>query len=109
MIAYACRQLKDFEKNYSTHDLELAVVVFTLKMWRHYWYSVYYDTYTDHKNLKYIFTQKGLNTKRPGDLLQPLNIPEWKREEIMKDFMSGSSKSLKSYDSIWVIVDQMTR
>ena len=63
VIAYAYRQLKDFEENYPTHDLELATVMFALKMWRHYWYGVHYDTYTDHKNLKYTFTQKGLNTK----------------------------------------------
>ena len=56
MIASASQQLKDFEKNYPTHDLELATVVFALKMWIHYWYGVYCDTYTDNKNLKYIFT-----------------------------------------------------
>ena len=58
VIAYASRQLKDYEKNYLTHDLELAAVVFVLKMWRHYLYGVYCDIYTDHKNLKYIFTKK---------------------------------------------------
>ena len=36
VIAYASRQLKDYEKNYLTHDLELAAMVFVLKMWRHY-------------------------------------------------------------------------
>ena len=56
IIAYASRQLKDYEKNYLTHDLELASMVFTLKMWRHYLYGVHCDIYTDHKNLKYIFT-----------------------------------------------------
>ena len=61
VIAYASRQLKDYEKNYPTHDLELAIVVFALKMWRHYLYGVHCDIYTDHKNLKYIFTQKKLN------------------------------------------------
>ena len=61
VIAYASRQLKDYEKNYPTHDLELAIVVFALKMWRHYLYGVHCDISTDHKNLKYIFTQKELN------------------------------------------------
>ena len=56
VIAYASRQLKDYEKNYPTHDLEFAVVLFALKVWRHYLYSVYCDIYTDHWNLKYIFT-----------------------------------------------------
>ena len=63
VIAYASHQLKDFEMNYPTHDLELAAVMFALKMWRHYWYDVHCNIYTDHKNLKYTFTQKGLNTK----------------------------------------------
>ena len=56
VITYASHQLKDYEKNYPTHDLELAVVVFALKMWRHYLYGVHCDIYTNHKNLKYIFT-----------------------------------------------------
>ena len=56
VITYASRQLKDYEKHYLTHDLELAAMVFALTMWRHYLYDVHYDIYTDHKNLKYIFT-----------------------------------------------------
>ena len=56
VIAYASRQLKDYEKNYPKHDLELAAVVSALKMWRHYLYGVHCNIYTDHKNLKYIFT-----------------------------------------------------
>ena len=61
VIAYVSHQLKDYEKNYPAHDLELAVVVFSLKMWRHYLYGVHCDIYTDHKNLKYTFTHKELN------------------------------------------------
>ena len=61
MIVYASHQVKDFEKNYPTYDLELATVVFALKMLRHYLYDVNYDIYTDQKNLKYIFIQKELN------------------------------------------------
>ena len=64
VIAYASRQLKDYEKNYPIQDLELAGVVFALKMCRHYLYYVHYDIYTDHKNLKYIFTQKELNMRQ---------------------------------------------
>nr|XP_025669964.1 uncharacterized protein LOC112769693 [Arachis hypogaea] len=54
VIAYASRQLKKHEQNYPTHDLEMAAVVFALKIWRHYLYG---ETciYTDHKSLKYIF------------------------------------------------------
>ncbi|KAK8936665.1 hypothetical protein KSP39_PZI012024 [Platanthera zijinensis] len=64
VIAYASRQLKDAEKNYPTHDLELAAVVFALKIWRHYLYGVKCEIYTDHKSLKYIFTQKELNLRQ---------------------------------------------
>ncbi|GKG08024.1 putative reverse transcriptase domain-containing protein, partial [Tanacetum coccineum] len=56
VIAYASRQLKPYEANYPTHDLELAGIVFALKIWRHYLYGETCDIFTDHKNLKYIFT-----------------------------------------------------
>ena len=64
VIAYASRQLKDYEKRYPTHDLELAAVVFALKIWRHYLYGEKCEIYTDHKSLKYIFTQKELNMRQ---------------------------------------------
>ena len=58
VVAYASRQLKVHEKNYPAHDLELAAVVFALKIWRHYLYGVHVDVFTDHKSLQYIFTKK---------------------------------------------------
>ena len=64
VIAYASRQLKPHEVNYPTHDLELAAVVFALKIWRHYLYGESCDIFTDHKSLKYIFTQKELNMRQ---------------------------------------------
>ncbi|KAH0679031.1 hypothetical protein KY284_020116 [Solanum tuberosum] len=64
VIAYASRQLKVHEKNYPTHDLELATVVFALKIWRHYLYGVHIDIFTDHKSLQYVFTQKELNLRQ---------------------------------------------
>ena len=64
VIAYASRQLKDYEKNYPTHDLELAAVVFALKIWRHYLYGVRCQIFTDHQSLKYFFTQKDLNMRQ---------------------------------------------
>ena len=51
VIAYASRQLKVHERNYPTHDLELAAVVFALKQWRHYLYGVKCEVYTDHRSL----------------------------------------------------------
>jgi hypothetical protein len=64
VIAYASRQLKNHERNYPTHDLELAAIVFALKIWRHYLYRARCEIYTDHKSLKYIFTQKDLNMRQ---------------------------------------------
>ena len=64
VIAYASIQLKDYESRYPTHDLELAAVVFTLKIWRRYLYGVHCHVHTDHKTLKYLFTQKELNVRK---------------------------------------------
>ncbi|KAE8716293.1 Detected protein of unknown function [Hibiscus syriacus] len=63
-VAYASRQLKPHEKNYPTHDLEMAAVVFALKLWRHYLYGERCYLYTDHKSLKYLMTQKELNLRQ---------------------------------------------
>ncbi|GKV02736.1 hypothetical protein SLEP1_g15133 [Rubroshorea leprosula] len=228
VIAYTSRQLKPYEENYPTHDLELAVVIFALKIWRHYLYGETCEIFTDHKSLKYIFTQKELNMRQrrwlellkdydltishhPGkaskvadalskkssgtasnilatqkelleDLvkldvelrvdstmaylaalsaqlalmdriklgqqkdpflqkmkekvragephmqefrisddetlaehkrlhgkLQPLPIPQWKWENITMDFVTGLPQTLKGNDSIWVIVDRLTK
>jgi hypothetical protein len=64
VVAYSSRQLKIREKNYPTHDLELATMVHALKTWRHYLYGQKCDVYTNHKNLKYIFTQLELNMRQ---------------------------------------------
>ncbi|KAJ9556370.1 hypothetical protein OSB04_010984 [Centaurea solstitialis] len=64
VIAYASRQLKVHEKNYTTHDLELGAVVFALKIWRHYLYGTKCTIYTDHKSLQHILDQKMLNMRQ---------------------------------------------
>ncbi|WVZ75746.1 hypothetical protein U9M48_023779 [Paspalum notatum var. saurae] len=64
VIAYASRQLRKHEANYATHDLELAAVVHTLKIWRHYLLGNTCHIYTDHKSLKYILTQPELNMRQ---------------------------------------------
>ncbi|GKE28018.1 putative reverse transcriptase domain-containing protein [Tanacetum coccineum] len=64
VIAYASRQLKIHEKNYTTHDLELGAVVFALKMWRHYLYGTKCIVFTDHKSLQHILDQKKLNMRQ---------------------------------------------
>ena len=63
-MAYASRQLKPHEQNYPTHDLELAVVVFALKIWRHYLYEEKCRMFTDHRSLKYFLTKKDLNLRQ---------------------------------------------
>ena len=64
VIAYASRQLKVHEKNYTTHDLELGAVVFALKIWRHYLYGTKCTIFTDHKSLQHILDQKMLNMRQ---------------------------------------------
>ncbi|GJW84981.1 putative reverse transcriptase domain-containing protein [Tanacetum coccineum] len=64
VIAYASRQLKVHEKNYTTHDLELGSVVFALKLWRHYLYGTRCTVFTDHKSLQHILDQKDLNMRQ---------------------------------------------
>jgi hypothetical protein len=64
VIAYGSRQLKPHEVNYPTHDLELTAVVFALKKWRQFLYGAKCELYTDHKSLKYFFTQKELNMRQ---------------------------------------------
>ncbi|KAM1321333.1 hypothetical protein PS2_014024 [Malus domestica] len=64
VIAYASRQLKPHEINYPTHDLELAAIVFALKIWRHYLYGEKCKIFTNHKSLQYLFTQGDLNLRQ---------------------------------------------
>nr|GEY62758.1 reverse transcriptase domain-containing protein [Tanacetum cinerariifolium] len=78
-IAYASRQLKIHETNYTTHDLELGEVVFALNIWRHYLYG----------------------TK--------CTIPQWKWDNITMDFVTKLPKSSQGYETIWVIVNRLTK
>jgi ribonuclease HI len=64
VVCYASRQLRKHEENYPTHDLELAAVVHALKIWRHYLIGHRCEIYSDHKSLKYIFTQDNLNLRQ---------------------------------------------
>ena len=74
VVAYTSRQLKKYEQNYPTHDLEMAALIFALKIWRHYLYGVTCEIFTDHKSLKYIFQQRDLN----------LRLRRWL--ELLKDY-----------------------
>ncbi|GKD02739.1 putative nucleotidyltransferase, ribonuclease H [Tanacetum coccineum] len=106
VIAYASRQLKPYEENYLTHDLELGAIVFALKIWRHYLYGETCDIFTDHKSLKYIFTQKELNMRQRRWL------------ELLKDYdaniqyhpgkanVVADALSKKSYGSMYCLITQ---
>ena len=74
VVAYGSRQLKNHEQNYPTHDMELAAIVFALKIWQHYLYGEQYEVYSDHKSLRYIFTQ------------WDLNIRQCRRMEFLEDY-----------------------
>ncbi|GJZ61197.1 putative reverse transcriptase domain-containing protein [Tanacetum coccineum] len=177
VIVYASRELNIHEKNYTTHDLELCVVVFALKNWRHYLYKTKSVVDMDHKSFQYIFNQKELNMYQrrwieffsdydceiryhpgkanvvadslselskvenalaemlcgldqqiekkedgadkmyhdlrdmywwPGLLQQP-KIPEWKCDRITMDFITKFPRSSSGHDTIWVIVDRVTK
>ncbi|GJT65393.1 retrotransposon protein, putative, ty3-gypsy subclass [Tanacetum coccineum] len=196
VIAYASRQLKVHEKNYTTHDLELGAVVFALKMWRHYLYGTKCVVFTDHKSLQHILDQKELNMRqrrwlellsdydceiryhpgkanveenfinedlrgminklepradgtlclnnrswisclgdlralimheshksnkcltcakvkieyqKPSGLLVQPEIPQWKWENITMDFVTKLPRTAAGQDTIWVIVDRLTK
>jgi len=55
IVAYALRQLKIHEKNYPTYDLELAAMVFAMKIWQHYLYGAQFQVFSDHKSFKFLF------------------------------------------------------
>jgi ribonuclease HI len=94
VVAYASRQLKEHEKNYPTHDLELAAVVYALKIWRHYLYGKECEIHTDHQSLKYIFTQKDLNMRQRRWL------------EVLKDY---GSKKFYNPAQANVVADALSR
>ncbi|GJZ67601.1 putative reverse transcriptase domain-containing protein [Tanacetum coccineum] len=64
VISYTSCQLKIHEKNFTTHDLELGSVVFSLKLWRHYLYRTKCTVFTDHMSLQHILNQKELNMRQ---------------------------------------------
>ena len=64
VVAYASCQLNLHEKNYPTHDLEPSAMIFALKIWRCYLYGEKFELYSNHKSLKYFFTQRDLNLRQ---------------------------------------------
>jgi hypothetical protein len=99
VIAYASRQLKNHERNYPTHDLELAAIVFALKIWRHHLYREQVEIYTDHQSLKYIFSQKELNMRQRRwlELLKDYNcyiLYHPGKANVVADILSRKSQNV---------------
>ena len=67
VITYDSRKLKNHEQNYPTHNLKLVTIFFALKLWRHYLYGENFEVFSNHKSLKYIFSQKDLNEANEMD------------------------------------------
>ncbi|GKC33339.1 reverse transcriptase domain-containing protein, partial [Tanacetum coccineum] len=160
VIAYASRQLKIHENNYTTHDLELGAVVFALKIWRHYLYvkllldrnwipsigdlveinhdEAHNSRYSVHPvqirsdkmyyDLRDLYWWPGMKRdiaeyvsrcltcskikaehQKPSGFLQQPEIPEWKWEKITMDFVTKLPKSSSGHDTIWVVVDRLTK
>ena len=64
VVAYGSRQLNNHKKNYPTHDMDLVAIIFALKIWLQYLYGEQFEVFSDHKSLKYIFTQWDLNMRQ---------------------------------------------
>ncbi|GJS47247.1 putative reverse transcriptase domain-containing protein [Tanacetum coccineum] len=130
VISYASRRLKIHEKNYTTHDLELGAVVFALKIWRHYLYGTKVVMWNFDCDIRYHpgkanVVADALSRKerepplrdsrvkaehqRPSGLLVQPKIPEWKWDNITMDFVTKLPKTSQGYDTIWVIVDRLTK
>ncbi|KAA3484635.1 DNA/RNA polymerases superfamily protein [Gossypium australe] len=107
VIAYASKQLKPYEKNYPTHDLELATIVFALKIWRHHIYDEKCQIFIDHKSLKYLMTKKEL------DLRQRRWLELIKDYELVIDYHTRKANvvadalSRKSLFALWALTMQM--
>jgi hypothetical protein len=96
VIAYASCQFRKHEQNYPTHDLELAAVVHALKIWRHYLLGHRCQIYTDHKSLKYIFTQNDLNLRQRRwlELIKDYDLEihyHLRKENVVADALSRKS------------------
>nr|GEW86073.1 hypothetical protein [Tanacetum cinerariifolium] len=116
VIAYASRQLKTHEKNYTTHDLELGAMVFALKIQRHYLYGTKSVIYTDHKSLQYIFDHKELHMrqrrwivllsdyKSQGEASKDLKAPaEWLKG-LKIHFERRDDGGIYFFDRIWILL-----
>nr|GEX45086.1 putative reverse transcriptase domain-containing protein [Tanacetum cinerariifolium] len=135
VIAYASRQLKVHEENYTTYDLELGVVVFALRLRYLVMHESHKSKYSIHpgsdkmyQDLKLLYWWPNVKAdiatyvskcltcakvkaerEKSSGLLQQSNIPVWNWERITMDFVSRLPRTPSGYDTIWVIVDRLTK
>ena len=119
VIAYVSYQLKNYEKNYPTYDLELAAVVFALKNWRHYLYGERCEIYTDHNSLKYFFTKKELNMRQrrwlelindydcsinyhPDKVNVVADALSWKFSSFLAALLTTQKEIIDDFEGIWI-------
>nr|GEZ02648.1 putative reverse transcriptase domain-containing protein [Tanacetum cinerariifolium] len=126
VIAYASRQLKPHEENYTTHDLELGAVVFAHKIMRHYLYGTKCIVFTDHKSLQHVLNQKELNMRQrrwlelladydceiryhPGKANVVAYALSQKRIIKSRRVKPLHVRTSNEHDTIWVIVNRLTK
>lgn len=114
VVAYASRQLRTHEKNYPTHDLELAAVVFALRLWRHYLMGESFEIFTDHKSLKYLFSQRDLNMRQRRwlELIKDYHLSlqyHPGKANVVADALSRKSHTTVAFmmTSWWTMVDTL--
>ena len=106
VVAYGSRRLKNHEQNYPTHDMELAVVVFALKIWRHYIYGKEFEVYSDHKSHKYILAQRDLNMRqhRWMEFLEDYDFPlhyHPSKSNVVADALNRKSRGTLASIASW--------
>jgi hypothetical protein len=114
VIAYSSRALRPHEQNYPTHDLELAAVVHALKIWRHYLMGARCNIYTDHKSLKYIFTQADLNMRQRRwlELIKDYDLEVHYHPgtaNVVADALSLKSQCMTVYPRINTLCDELSK
>jgi hypothetical protein len=95
------------------HDSAYFIYPSSTKMYqnlkeRYWWYGMKRDV-AAHVALCDVCQRVKAEHQRPAGLLQPLKVPEWKCEEIGMDFIMALPRTRDGYDSIWVIVDRLTK